>query len=87
MNYINVGKIVNTHGIKGELRILSKFKFKNKVFKKDMIIYIGNNKDKEVINYYNKLLKTNNNILKNEGTNKLSNCNNVQELVILNEFW
>lgn len=52
MNYIYIGKIVNTHGIKGEVRILSKFKFKDKVFKKDMVIYIGNNKDMEVINTY-----------------------------------
>ena len=29
MKYIYVGKIVNTHGIKGELRILSDSKYKN----------------------------------------------------------
>ena len=28
---IYVGKIVNTHGIKGELRILSNFKYKNEI--------------------------------------------------------
>jgi len=32
MNKIYIGKIVNTHGIKGELRILSDFQFKDKVF-------------------------------------------------------
>ena len=37
MKFINIGKIVNTHGIKGELRILSDFKYKDKVFKKDFI--------------------------------------------------
>lgn len=52
MKYIYIGKIVNTHGIKGEVRILSNFKYKDKVFIKDMIIYIGKNKDKEVINTY-----------------------------------
>ena len=36
MKFINIGKIVNTHGIKGELRILSKFRYKDKVFKKGM---------------------------------------------------
>lgn len=51
MEYINIGKIVNTHGIKGELRLLSKFPYKDKVFVKDMVIYI-NKKDKEVINTY-----------------------------------
>ena len=34
-DYVCVGKIVNTHGIKGELRILSDFELKNKVFKKE----------------------------------------------------
>ena len=32
MNKIYVGRIVNTHGIKGELRIRSDFEFKDKVF-------------------------------------------------------
>ncbi|MEE3342772.1 MAG: ribosome maturation factor RimM [Bacilli bacterium] len=52
MKYIYIGKIVNTHGIKGEVRLLSNFKFKDKIFVKDMNIYIGKNKDKEVINTY-----------------------------------
>ena len=52
MKYIYIGKIVNTHGIRGEVRILSNFKFKDKIFVKDMNIYIGKNKDKEVINTY-----------------------------------
>ena len=52
MDYIYVGKIVNTHGIKGELRIISDFEYKDRVFKKDMILYIGNNKVKEQIVSY-----------------------------------
>ena len=32
MNKILVGKVVNTHGIKGEIRIKSNFKFKDRVF-------------------------------------------------------
>ena len=32
-DYVCIGKIVNTLGIKGELRILSDFELKNKVFK------------------------------------------------------
>ena len=50
MELIKIGKIVNTHGIKGEVRILSKFPYKDKVFIKGMNIYIDNNK--EVINTY-----------------------------------
>ncbi len=33
MDKIYVGKIVNTHGVKGELRIRSNFEFKDRVFK------------------------------------------------------
>lgn len=51
MNLIKIGKIVNTHGIKGELRLLSDFPYKDKVFVNDMKIYI-NKKDIEVINTY-----------------------------------
>lgn len=52
MKYIRIGKIVNTHGIKGELRILSDFKHKDKVFKKDMKFYVGKNKAEFIVNSY-----------------------------------
>ena len=52
MKYIRIGKIVNTHGVKGELRLLSDFKYKDKVFKKDFTIYIGKEKKCEKINTY-----------------------------------
>lgn len=52
MEYLYLGEIVNTHGIKGEVRIISDFKFKDVVFKKGNFLYIGNYKDKEVINTY-----------------------------------
>lgn len=52
MKYLCIGKIVNTHGIKGEVRLLSNFKYKDRVFKKDMTIYIGESKDKEIISSY-----------------------------------
>lgn len=51
-DYIYVGKIVNTHGIKGEIRILSDFEMKDRVFIPGMTIYIGRKKEKEVINTY-----------------------------------
>ena len=53
MELIKIGKIVNTHGIKGELRLLSKFPYKDKVFIKGMNIYIDK-ENKEVINTYRK---------------------------------
>ena len=51
-NYILIGKIVNTHGIKGELRILSKFERKDLVFNKSNHLYIGEDKKEEIINTY-----------------------------------
>jgi 16S rRNA processing protein RimM len=50
--YIYIGKIVNTHGIKGEIRILSSFEKKDKVFIIGMPIYIGRKKEREVIKSY-----------------------------------
>jgi 16S rRNA processing protein RimM len=52
MKYINVGKIVNTHALKGEVRIISNFEYKDRVFKKGFNLYIGQFKDKEVIETY-----------------------------------
>ncbi|MBR3146500.1 MAG: 16S rRNA processing protein RimM [Bacilli bacterium] len=44
MDKVFIGKIVSTHGIKGELKILSDFPYKNKVFVVDKKIIID---DKE----------------------------------------
>lgn len=52
MEYICVGKIVQTHGIKGELRIKSRFLKKDRVFKKGFNLYLGEDKIKETINTY-----------------------------------
>ena len=43
MEYVNVGKIVNTFGIKGELKIVSRFEMADKVFKVHNKIMINNN--------------------------------------------
>ena len=52
MKYIYIGKIVNTHGLKGEVRILSGFKYKDLIFKNNFKIYIGEDKIPEIINSY-----------------------------------
>ena len=49
-NYIYVGKIINTFGIKGELKIDSDFEYKDRVFKKGIEVYIGIEKIKEIVN-------------------------------------
>ena len=52
MGLIYIGKIVNTHGLKGEMRIISDFKYKNDVFKINNELYVNNNK--YIINSYRK---------------------------------
>lgn len=52
MEYIQVGKIVNTHGIKGEVRLLSDFPYKKEVFKESFRVYIGDSKEKQTIQTY-----------------------------------
>ena len=52
MKYVLIGKIVNTQGLKGEVRILSSFKYKDRVFKEGMKVYIGKDKLCESINSY-----------------------------------
>ena len=52
MEFINVGKIVNTHALKGELRIMSDFRHKAQVFKKGMKVYVGKKKEEFTINTY-----------------------------------
>lgn len=47
---IYIGDLVNTHGIKGEVRIISDFKYKDIVFKCGNYLYINN--DKLKINSY-----------------------------------
>ena len=50
VDYVCVGKIINTFGIKGELKIISDFEYKERIFKQGKMIYIGNEKIKEVVN-------------------------------------
>ncbi len=50
--YVYIGRIVNTHGIKGELRILSEFERKELVFTPGIPIYIGKEKKEEIIKTY-----------------------------------
>ena len=46
MEYIRIGKILNTHGIKGELKVEIYTDFKEERFKKDSFIYIGEDKER-----------------------------------------
>ena len=96
MKYIYLGKIVNTHGIKGEIRILSDFDYKDIVFKKGFNIYIGDNKNKEEINTYRihknyDMVTLNgisniNDVLKYKGMNVYINKEDVEDLVFDEDY-
>ena len=51
-NYIYVGKIVGTHGLKGELKIISDEVFLDKIFKPNNNLFIGDDYQKEQIATY-----------------------------------
>ena len=52
MKYVLIGKLVNTHGLKGEVRILSDFKYKDRVFIPGMKLYLGKEKKEvEIVSY------------------------------------
>lgn len=52
MRFIYIGKVTNTHALKGEIRILSNFEFKSKVFTKGFKLYVGHLKTEEIIETY-----------------------------------
>lgn len=49
MEYIYIGEIVNTHGLKGELKIRSDFKYKKNIFVPGFKLYINNRKEEVII--------------------------------------
>lgn len=49
MNFVYIGDLVNTHGIKGEVRIVSDFKYKDQIFKEGFKLYIGKKKEELII--------------------------------------
>ena len=46
MSKVYIGKIVGTHGIKGEIRIISDFPYKEKAFLKDTFLCMEEEKYK-----------------------------------------
>ena len=51
---VYIGEIVNTHGIKGELRIISDFKYKKEAFAVGNHVYLGKRKQEKIIASYRK---------------------------------
>lgn len=52
MEYRYVGDLVGTHGIKGEVRIISDNKFKEEIFQPGRLLYIGKQKEALEIKTY-----------------------------------
>ena len=74
MDLLYIGKLVNTHGIKGEVRVLSSFKYKEDVFKINNSIYIDNKK--YTINSYRK--HKNYDMLTLSSVNSIEDANNLK---------
>lgn len=51
-DFLYIGKIVNTHGLKGEIRIISDFEYKDKVFVPGMNFYLGRRKEVVTVKSY-----------------------------------
>lgn len=52
MEYIQIGKILNTHGVKGELKVDVYTDFLEERFKKNSFIYIGEDYEKQCVKSY-----------------------------------
>ena len=50
MDKVKIGKLVNTHGLKGEVRIISDFEYKDRLFKENNHLYI-NDEELTIISY------------------------------------
>jgi len=81
MDYVYIGKIVGTHGIKGEIKIISEFNLKDRVFGSDYKVYIGPDKDEYTIKSYRVHKKYD--MITLEGYNDI---NQVLDLIKLNVY-
>jgi len=52
VEYVLIGKLVNTHALKGEVRIISDFKYKSRVFVPKAKLYIGRDREEVTIETY-----------------------------------
>ena len=73
MNFVYIGVIVNTHALKGEVRIISNFEYKDRVFKIKNSLYIGDLKSHEEIESYR--------VHKNYDMVKFKGINNINDVL------
>ena len=72
-SFILIGKIVNFFGIKGEVKMLSDFEYKERALKIGNTLYIGLSKEKEVLKSYR--------IHKNYDLISFQNYDNINEIL------
>ena len=78
MDYICVGKLLGTHGLKGEIKFKTDFKYLDNILKKGFSFYLGSDRKEEILssyrfhkNYYLLLFESINNI---NDVEKYINC-------------
>ena len=52
MEYVTIGKIINTHGVKGELKVDSYTDFAKERFKKNSKVYLGEDKQEMTVSSF-----------------------------------
>lgn len=72
MDFVYIGDLVNTHGIKGEVRLICDFKYKDKIFIPGFSIYIGKKKEKLIIKTHR--IHKNYDMLTFEGIDDINDC-------------
>ncbi|AXQ78856.1 ribosome maturation factor RimM [Streptococcus chenjunshii] len=74
MNYFNVGKIVNTQGLQGEMRVLSVTDFAEERFKKGSVLALFDDKDQFIrdVTIVSHRKQKNFDIIKFEGMNHIN---------------
>lgn len=73
MRIIPVGILVNTHGLKGEVRIISDFEYKDRIFKIGNHLLVGENQKDLIITSYRK--HKNYDMVTFEGYNSINEVN------------
>ena len=54
MEYIYIGKLLGTHGLKGEIKLKTDFKYIDKVLVKDFNLFLGDIKEDVTLNSFRK---------------------------------
>lgn len=70
--YVEIGKIVNTHGIKGEIKVLSQSDFTDERFQKGQEVYVKNQKESKTFKIASHRMHKNFHLLTFEGVHNIN---------------